>query len=122
MLMELTTVETSVPDTAPERSRLLNRTVLCGRRHAWYAPGVGLVQLQIEPEQGAEALIQLHDCTISTESQDYLPLAVGNAWTYGWANVPSNYVAREWYRVTAQTENRWHLAHGAFVYERPIAN
>ena len=118
----LTELVTAHPDDqedhAPEGQHQLNRTILCGRRRAWYAPGVGLVQLLVETGDGTEALIQLQKYTVPTAGGEYLPLAVDNAWTYGWASIPPDYFARESYRVTGNSGDRWHLAHAAFAYKK----
>lgn len=47
LLMEQVTVESDQPDEAPERPKELNRMHRCGTRRAWWAPGVGLAQLQV---------------------------------------------------------------------------
>jgi RNA polymerase sigma-70 factor (ECF subfamily) len=78
-------------------------------RRAWYAPGVGLVQLHVKQAEGTEAMIQLREFSVQGGGDDYLPLAVDNSWTYGWADVPPEYVAKEVYRVAANEGDRWYL-------------
>jgi hypothetical protein len=117
LLTELVTMEGSSPDAAPEQQDQLNRSILCGRRLAWYAPGVGLVQLSVERGDATEACIQLHEYKVLSDCEGYLPLVIGNAWVYGWADIPSVYTARETYTVTGSSGSRWHLAHAAFVYK-----
>jgi len=95
--------------------RQLNAIVLCGTARAWYAPGVGLVQLRVKRDDGAEAMIQLQEYFVSEGASEYLPLAVGNTWTYGWANTPEKFVAKEVYRVAAHQGDLWYLEHYAFA-------
>ena len=118
LLTEQITTESDLPDDAPEEAKQANREEFCGVRRAWYAPGVGLVQLQVERGDGVEACIQLQQYAVLQESNDYLPLAIGNTWTYGWANVPEEYIAREVYRVMANEGELWYLEHYAYVDRR----
>jgi beta-lactamase regulating signal transducer with metallopeptidase domain len=113
LLTEQVTTESDMPDAAPDRRKELNRSALVGTRRAWYAPGVGLVRLEVTRGDGVEAMIELREYTISGGGQGYLPLVIGNSWTYGWAGVPLD-SAREVYRVTSREGDTWHLAH----YER----
>ena len=117
LLMEYETRESDLPDEASERQKKLNREFLCGTRWAWYAPGVGLVQLEVRSAAGTEALIQLKEYSVNDGGSDYLPLAVGNSWTYGWADVPEEYVAKEHYRVIANEGDTWHLEHYHYLYK-----
>jgi hypothetical protein len=91
--------------------------VKCGTRRAWWAPGVGLVQLQVESGDGCSALIQLREYSITEKTQDYLPLAIGNAWTYGWADTPSEWVAKESFQVRGHEGDSWYLEHIRYVYK-----
>jgi len=107
----LTEQVTTQNGTASEANR-----ELCGAVRAWYAPGVGLVQLHVRHEDGLEATIQLQTYEVGDKSRDWLPLAVGNRWEYGWADIPVEYVAREVYQVAAQKEGRWYVEHFAYAY------
>lgn len=89
---------------------------LCGTVCAWYARGVGLVQLHVRHEGGLEATLRLEGHTAGAGSGEYLPLAVGNRWEYGWADIPAEYTAREVYQVAAQGEGRWYVEHYAYAY------
>jgi len=117
LLTEQVTRESGLFDDAPERGRKLNREVKCGTRRAWWAPGVGLVQLQVESGDGCSALIQLREYSITEKTQDYLPLAIGNAWTYGWADTPSEWVAKESFQVRGHEGDSWYLEHIRYVYK-----
>ena len=107
----LTEQVTTQNGTASEANR-----ELCGAVRAWYAPGVGLVQLHVRHEDGLEATIQLQTYEVGDKSRDWLPLAVGNRWEYGWADIPVEYVAQEVYQVAAQKEGRWYVEHFAYAY------
>lgn len=107
----LTEQVTTQNGTASEANR-----ELCGAVRAWYAPGVGLVQLHVRQEDGLEATLQLQTYEVGDKSGDWLPLAVGNRWEYGWADIPVEYVAQEVYQVAAQKEGRWYVEHYAYAY------
>ena len=90
-----------------------------GTVRAWYAPGIGLVRLHAHHEDGLEAAIELQAYAVRGKSGELLPLAVGNRWDYGWADVPAEYAAREVYRVAAQKEEQWYVEHWAYAYQKP---
>jgi RNA polymerase sigma-70 factor (ECF subfamily) len=119
LLTEITTQGNEQPDTSSELNTMLDRMLLIGTRRAWYAPGVGLVQLHVRIGDDTEALIQLREYHIEEGSDDYLPLAIGNSWTYGWANVPPEYVNKEYYRVMANEGEKWYLEEYGYVYKEP---
>ena len=89
-----------------------------GTVRAWYAPGVGLTRLHVRHDDGLEATIELQAYQVMEQGRDLLPLAVGNRWEYGWADVPDEYAAREVYHVTAQDGPLWYAAHHAYAYRR----
>src|SRR5207249_3866669 len=99
--------EKAVPDDAPEENRQANRDSLCGTRRAWYAPGVGLVQLSAVDASGAEERLQLQEHALQGGSDAYLPLEVGNRWTYGWADLPDAVKGKEVFDVAAQEGETW---------------
>ena len=109
---EVTTKDNSSSDIPDHIRRFLQ-----GTRRSWYAPGIGLVQLYVKTDGGIEALIQLREFTVQTESNDYLPLAVGNSWTYGWADLPPEWVAKEVYRVLANDGDMWYLEQYGYAYK-----
>lgn len=121
LLTEQVTTESDLPDSAPEESRQANREELCGMCQSWYAPGVGLVRLHVRRGDGLEAVIELREYSITEDGQDYLPLALGNMWTYGWAGLPPEYDAKEVYRVTGHQGDRWYLEHFAYALRRQDA-
>jgi len=117
LMTEQVTTESDLTDDASDRKKELNRSILCGVRRAWYGPGVGLVQVHVRIANGTEALIQLKDYSMQGASESYLPLAIGNSWTYGRADIPAEYVAKEAYRVTAHAGDVWYLEHYAYAYK-----
>ena len=110
LLIEMVTTASDHPDEAAEQQKEMNRRFLCGTRRAWFAPGVGLAQLDVRIGDG-EACLQLQEFSVPAPSRDYLPLAIGNRWVYGWADVPPGYRAKEVYSVTAQAQERRYLEH-----------
>jgi hypothetical protein len=118
LLIEQVTEESDAPDAAPERQRQLNRDLLCGRRRAWYAPGVGLVRLHVEQGNGVEAVLELQRYDVRRKGSAYLPLAVGNSWSYAWAGASGAFVAEESYRVAAHARDLWYLEHCHYLYRR----
>ncbi len=111
LLTEQVTTEAGPPSEA-------NRD-LCGTVRAWYARGVGLVQLHARHEDGLEATLRLESYAAAAKTEEYLPLAVGSRWEYGWADVPAEYTAREVYQVAAQKEGRWYVEHWAYACWEP---
>ena len=57
-----------------------------GVRYLWFAKGIGLVRMRYEHSNGVvtEAVLLSHK--LAGPSEDYLPLQVGNRWTYAWRN------------------------------------
>jgi len=119
LLTEQVTTESDLPDKGEERQKELNRKYLCGRRRAWYAPGVGLVQLQVLRGDGVEALIQLNEFSVHGGENEYLPLARANRWVYTWVGAPARFVARDVYRVAGRSGQTRFLEHYSYVYPGP---
>ncbi len=109
----LTEQVTTEDGPADERNAELRGTV-----RAWYARDVGLVQLHVRHDDGLEATLQLQAYEAGEGSADFLPLAVGNRWEYGWAEVPAEYDAKEVYQVAAQRDGLWYVEHFAYAYRR----
>jgi RNA polymerase sigma factor (sigma-70 family) len=117
LLTEQVTVESDLPDSAPEENREANRRDLCGVRRAWYAPGVGLVQLEARSDDGESALLQLQQFSVAEPGNAHLPLAPGNTWSYAWAGLPAGCESREVYCVVAQDEGKHFIE--SYGYLRP---
>jgi hypothetical protein len=63
--------------------------------------------------------LQLLSFSVRGAEDDYLPLAIGNTWSYGPAGLPDRYFAREKYRVAAQEGKRWYLEQYAYQHGAP---
>lgn len=114
LLIETLTVENKLPDSMSDemKARLRSNT---GSIRKWYAPGIGLVRLVARNDSGYEAVIELADSEIVERSTDYLPLAVGNSWTYIWVDAPQGYTAKERCRVAANDGDYWFLENYRYV-------
>ncbi len=87
--------DADVKDTKAElRNALLN-----GTRYLWFAEGVGLVKLRYEHSNGVVTEAELLEYKIPVEDQEYLPLQIGNVWTYKWQNDYRAETAIEEWRV-----------------------
>ena len=84
-----------VKDTKAElRNALLN-----GTRYLWFAEGVGLVKLRYEHSNGVVTEAELLEYKTPVEDREYLPLQIGNLWTYKWQNTYRDEAAIEEWRV-----------------------
>ena len=87
--------DADVKDTKAElRNALLN-----GTRYLWFAEGVGLVKLRYEHSNGVVTEAELLEYKMPAENREYLPLQIGNLWTYKWQNTYRNEAAIEEWRV-----------------------
>ena len=87
--------DADVKDTKAElRNALLN-----GTRYLWFAEGVGLVKLRYEHSNGVVTEAELLEYKIPAENREYLPLQIGNLWTYKWQNTYRDKAAIEEWRV-----------------------
>lgn len=116
LLVEIAVTKTDRPDDAPEEAKRHNEEYNLGVRRFWYAPGVGLVQMYDRRDGGKEGTLQLRDYEVNGGAHPYLPLALGNAWTYGWADLPEEWVSKEAYRVAYHHGERWHLEAWGYWY------
>jgi RNA polymerase sigma factor (sigma-70 family) len=116
LLMEYVTDEPDPDTEAAERNRDLNRDFVCGTRWAWYARGVGIVQCRLRQSDGKEVTLRLKQHSVQP-SDAYLPLALGNAWTYG--HDTPGYVDKESYRVATREGDVWCLEHYDYLYKAP---
>lgn len=87
--------DADVKDTKAElRNALLN-----GTRYLWFSEGVGLVKLRYEHSNGVVTEAELLEYKIPVEDPEYLPLQIGNVWTYKWQNDYRDEAAIEEWRV-----------------------
>ena len=83
ILME--TQDTEETKSEDEMTRRINQFML-GVREVWYAPGVGMVKLRVDMGRSSYTCV-LREYNIQKETQDYLPLTIGNRWVYGWEDL-----------------------------------
>ena len=57
-----------------------------GQGTLWFAPGVGLVKIVYKSVDGKQAQAELIDSHVVDQSATYMPLAIGNEWTYRWSS------------------------------------
>jgi len=87
----------------------------------WYAPGVGIVRLRVEREKERlwrSFALALKDYTVQQETQDYLPLAIGNRWMYEREDLDEQeYVSQRVLQVRRSDENgMYYLSHYGYVH------
>lgn len=99
-LIETLTTENKLPDAMSDEMKACLRSNT-GSLRRWYAPGVGLIRLVARNDSGYKAVVELQDSEIVEPNSDYMPLAIGNSWTYSWVNAPEGYTAKERCRVAA---------------------
>ncbi|UCD50649.1 MAG: hypothetical protein JSW27_24380, partial [Phycisphaerales bacterium] len=75
------TVITGTRKGSEEGNRFVN-----GTRYLWFARNVGLVRLRYEHANGMVTEAALLSYEVTTETDSYLPVALGNRWTYAWRN------------------------------------
>ena len=87
-----------------------------GTRYLWFAEGVGLVKMRYEHSNGIVTQAELLEYKVPTEEQEYLPLQIGNMWTYKWHNdYRDEAIVEEWHVIRnfshpANLENPMELA------------
>jgi len=79
--IEHITTFTGMTGGSDEETAFLN-----GTRHLWFARGVGLVMMQYEHSDGTTTRAILMEYYAPVWSEDFLPLKIGNSWTYMWKN------------------------------------
>ena len=80
------------------------RYFINGVRTLWFAPGVGLVKMLYESENGKRTEAELTKVTIQDPTSSYMPLALGNEWTYRWTNGYRGYDVIETLRIAVPGE------------------
>ena len=80
-------------------------TFVNGTRFLWFAKGVGLVRMRYEHSNGkvTEAVLLSH--SLAGASDGYLPLQVGNRWTYAWKNDYRQEAVIETWKVEARPQD-----------------
>ena len=64
----------------------LRNVFVNGTRYLWFAKGVGLVRMRYEHSNGIVTEAELLEYEIPVEIREYLPVQIGNMWTYKWHN------------------------------------
>ncbi len=57
-----------------------------GTRYLWFAPGIGFVKMCYEHANGAVTEVELLECEIPGQCEEYFPGRIGTLWTYKWKN------------------------------------
>ena len=115
LIQEVTVEDGPPPESMSEAMRQALRSCVFGTRRYWFARGVGLVRFATRNIAGDETVVELNEYEMVEPGNDYLPLAVGNSWTYGWADAPQDYIAKERYRVAANEGEHWYLENYRYV-------
>ena len=118
LLVEYIIEDNGQPDNISKEIIDFYRVAYLGKRLAWFAVGVGLVKLQVNTASGIEAIFELTDFSLEQSGSDYLPLYIGNTWTYKWANISDEYVAVEKWKAIAHKDSTWFLEHYHFAYKQ----
>lgn len=117
----LTRLERTGHDPNESYRRLNQRN--SGVRTALFAPGVGILRLNVEHGDGTSSHAQLTACTVPEGAEGYLPLVPGAAWDYAVTNSTSDLTVRDHYRVVDRRGSAAYLAQHAFAEGevRPVA-
>ena len=96
------TVITEAEAGSPLRDSLVN-----GTRYLWFAKGVGIVKMRYEHANGIITEAELLEYKIPTDTTEYLPLQVNNAWTYKWQNGYRNEAAIEKCKIVDNADKQY---------------
>lgn len=80
-----------------------------GTRFMWFAPGVGLVKIKYNHEEGSATEINLVKYSIEKSSKSYFPLALRNIWHYEWGQTYSDYMNYEVWRVAEKKKGTYKI-------------
>jgi tetratricopeptide (TPR) repeat protein len=83
----------------------------CGVREFIYAPGVGLAKSTFVHRDGGIGIAQLTSYTVSDGNGDHFPLAIGNKWTYEWADREGGFRSEDIYEVTGMDNGHYYVSH-----------
>ena len=78
------TVFTDADVTGPNAE--LGTAYVKGTRYLWFTKGIGLVKMRYEHSNGIITEAELLEYEVPIEEPEYLPLQIGNMWTYKWQN------------------------------------
>jgi len=80
-----------------------------GTKQVWYAPGVGLVKLTYGHQNGSTTEVELMEYEVAEETSDWMPMAIGNRWWYGWTEAVGSTRFEDLLRVAAHRDGRWSI-------------
>ena len=72
--------------TGADAGSELKSSLVNGTRYLWFARGVGLVKMRYEHANGVVTEAELLEYDVPVKGEEYLPLQIGNTWTYRWQN------------------------------------
>jgi hypothetical protein len=90
-----------------------------GTIYMWLAPGVGLLRLECHHSDDTIISVELTSYSVSEKSKGYLPLDIGNSWTYEWTDAYQSGKLNETYTVISDNPDTamvcWYLLEGVKV-------
>ena len=105
-----TVISTSGEDRHLGEELERGRKYYAGKKKVWFAPGVGMVRLLYQHENGRETDIQLVSYDIPDGEIDYLPLAIGNRWRYRWTDPETGTLFEDSLRMASHRTGQWNIA------------
>ena len=90
--------------TNAETDSQLKNDLVDGTRYLWFAKGIGIVKMRFEHANGIITEAELLEYKIPTNTTEYLPLQIGNAWTYKWRNNYRYKASIEAFKVVENSE------------------
>ena len=110
-----TTVPTEGDETSGEDRREWNKA-WCGERDIWYAPGVGLVEVSVDKQDGTRGSAELAEYRAA--GAGWWPLEIGNWWRYTWPEYVARYNATSVHEVIARDSDAAYLGRFAYGFVR----
>ena len=86
--------------TDAEADSDLQSAFVNGTRYLWFAKGVGLVKMRYEHSNGTTTEAELLKYNAPANTIEYLPLQIGNRWTYKWQNESREEAVIERFHIT----------------------
>lgn len=111
-------VHTAIAGPGGGTAAELSMRSYCGERTAWYGPGVGLVKLRHEDQNGGIWVVRLVACE-GSGGNGYFPLEAGCWWRYRWTEWPNDTALFEdLCRVVAAADGVAWIASATWARER----
>ena len=86
--------------TDAEADSDLQSAFVNGTRYLWFAKGVGLVKMRYDHSNGTTTEAELLEYNAPADTIEYLPLQIGNMWTYKWQNDSREEAVIERFHIT----------------------